>query len=86
MFSLFVKYILSYVKRTKGYQLSYIADRIGVHSSHLSMWIAEDRYPSQERLIKLTRALKCSVKDLYPDVIRRTYWNIKGESNGKIEH
>ena len=73
------------VVKGKGYQLSYIAKRIGVHSSHLSMWIAEDRYPSQSRLLKLARALKCSVRALYPNVVRRTYWNIKGEANGKIE-
>ena len=73
------------IVRERGYQLSYIAKRIGVHSSHLSMWIAEDRYPSQSRLLKLARALKCSVRALYPNVVRRTYWNIKGEANGKIE-
>ena len=65
----------------RGYQLGYIAKRIGVHNSHISMWISEDRFPSQDKLLKLSRALKCSIKDLYPNVVRRTYWNIRGENN-----
>ena len=69
------------IVKERGYQLGYIAKRIGVHNSHISMWISEDRYPSQEKLLKLARALKCSVKDLYPNVVRRTYWNIKGDKN-----
>jgi transcriptional regulator with XRE-family HTH domain len=69
------------IVKERGYQLGYIAKRIGVHNSHMSMWISEDRYPSQEKLLKLARALKCSVKDLYPNVVRRTYWNIKGDEN-----
>ena len=72
---------ISQIVKERGYQLGYIAKRIGVHNSHMSMWISEDRYPSQEKLLKLARALKCSVKDLYPNVVRRTYWNIKGDEN-----
>ena len=69
------------IVKERGYQLGYIAKRIGVHNSHLSMWISEDRFPSQDKLLKLSRALKCSIKDLYPNVVRRTYWNIRGENN-----
>ena len=69
------------IVRERGYQLGYIAKRIGVHNSHISMWISEDRFPSQDKLLKLSRALKCSIKDLYPNVVRRTYWNIRGENN-----
>ena len=72
------------VVKERGYQLGYIAKRIGVHNSHMSMWISEDRFPSQEKLLKLARALKCSVKDLYPNVVRRTYWNIKGDENERV--
>ena len=67
------------IVKDRGYQLGYIAKRIGVHNSHLSMWISEDRYPSQDKLLRLARCLKVSVKDLYPNVVRRTYWNIKGK-------
>ena len=73
------------IVKERGYQLGYIAKRIGVHNSHMSMWISEDRYPSQEKLLKLARALKCSVKDLYPNVVRRTYWNIKGDENERTK-
>ena len=73
------------IVKERGYQLGYIAKRIGVHNSHISMWISEDRYPSQDKLQKLSRALKCSIKDLYPNVVRRTYWNIKGDENGKTK-
>ena len=69
------------IVKERGYQLGYIAKRIGVHNSHISMWISEDRFPSQDKLLKLSRALKCSIKDLYPNVVRRTYWNIRGENN-----
>ena len=74
------------IVKERGYQLGYIAKRIGVHNSHISMWISEDRYPSQEKLLKLARALKCSVKDLYPNVVRRTYWNIRGENNERTRN
>ena len=73
------------IVKERGYQLGYIAKRIGVHNSHISMWISEDRYPSQDKLLKLSRALKCSIKDLYLNVVRRTYWNIKGDENGKTK-
>ena len=72
------------IVRERGYQLGYIAKRIGVHNSHISMWISEDRFPSQDKLLKLSRALKCSIKDLYPNVVRRTYWNIRGENNERV--
>ena len=72
------------IVKERGYQLGYIAKRIGVHNSHISMWISEDRFPSQDKLLKLSRALKCSIKDLYPNVVRRTYWNIRGERNERI--
>tara|TARA_R100001463_G_scaffold38005_2_gene81716 strand:+ start:2433 stop:2699 length:267 start_codon:yes stop_codon:yes gene_type:complete len=74
------------VVKDRGYRLSYIAKRIGVFNSHLSMWISEQRYPSQDKLIKLSRVLKCSIRDLYPNVVRRTYWNIKGKENGQIKY
>ena len=74
------------IVKERGYQLGYIAKRIGVHNSHISMWISEDRFPSQDKLLKLSRALKWSIKDLYPNVVRRTYWNIKGENNERTEN
>ena len=46
------------IVKEKGLQMSWIAEKINVHPSHLSMWIAEDRYPSQDRLVRLARLLK----------------------------
>ena len=74
------------IVKERGYQLSYLAKRSGVHNSHISMGISEDRYPSQDKLLKLSRALKCSIKDLYPNVVRRTYWNIRGENNERTRN
>ena len=37
--------------REKGLQMSWIAEKIKAHPSHLSMWISEERYPNQERLL-----------------------------------
>ena len=56
------------IVKEKGLQMSWIAEKINVHPSHLSMWIAEDRYPSQDRLVRLAKLLKVKVKDLYPNV------------------
>ena len=41
------------------------------------MWIKEERYPTQSQLLKMARILKTSVRDLYPNAKRRTYWEIK---------
>ena len=54
--------------REKGLQMSWIAEKIKAHPSHLSMWISEERYPSQERLLRLAKLLKVKIKDLYPNV------------------
>ena len=53
--------------RDRGLQISWVAEKIKAHPSHISMWISEDRYPSQERLLKMAKLLKVKVKDLYPD-------------------
>jgi len=63
----------------KGVKMNKIAEKLDAKSSHLSMWISEQRYPSQERLLKLARRLKVSVKDLYPNAVRRTFWDIKNK-------
>ena len=54
--------------KDKGLQMSWIAEKIKAHPSHLSMWISEERYPSQERLLRLAKLLKVKIKDLYPNV------------------
>jgi len=68
------------VIKDRGIRMDWIAKQIDAHPSHLSMWISEDRYPSQERLIKLARVLKVKVKDLYPNArTKYTYILKEGE-------
>ena len=68
------------VIKDRGIRMDWIAKQIDAHPSHLSMWISEDRYPSQERLVKLARVLKVKVKDLYPNVKKKyTYILKEGE-------
>ena len=51
-----------------GYRKNYIAEKIGVPPSHISMWISEDRKASPERVRKLCKILNCKVRDLFPKV------------------
>ena len=67
------------VIQEKGLKLGYIADRLSCFNTHISMWIKEERYPTQEQLLKMARILQVSVKSLYPEAVRRSYWRIKGE-------
>ena len=65
------------VIKDKGFRMEFIAEQINAHPSHLSMWISEERYPSQDRLKKLAKVLKVSVKDLYPDSYKRLIYVLK---------
>ena len=49
-----------------GYRKNYIAEKIGIPPSHISMWISEDRVPSKERVRMLCKILGCKTVDLYP--------------------
>ena len=51
-----------------GYRKNFIAEKIGVPSSHISMWISEDRKVSPDRVRKLCKILGCKAADLYPEV------------------
>ena len=65
--------------KDKGIRMDWIAKQIDARPSHLSMWISEDRYPSQERLVKLARVLKVRVKDLYPNVKKKYTYILREE-------
>ena len=45
------------VIQEKGLKLGYIADRLSCFNTHISMWIKEERYPTQEQLLKMARIL-----------------------------
>ena len=49
-----------------GYRKNYIAEKIGVPKSHISMWISEDRKPNPDRIRKLCKILNCKAGDLFP--------------------
>ena len=53
-----------------GYRKNYVAAKIGVHPSHISMWISGDRKPSKPRVRKLCKLLNCKVKDLFPEGVK----------------
>ena len=53
-----------------GYRKNYIAEKLGVHPSHISMWIAENRKPNKARIRAMCKLLNCKVKDLYPEGIK----------------
>ena len=50
-----------------GLRKNYIAEKIGVPPSHVSMWISESRNPSKPRIKMLCRILGCKPSDLYPE-------------------
>ena len=52
-----------------GLRKNYIAEKMNVPPSHISMWISEDRIPSKLRIRQLCKILKCKVKDLYQEGI-----------------
>ena len=49
-----------------GLRKNWIAKKIGVHPSHVSMWIAEERKPNKARIRAMCKILKCKVVDLFP--------------------
>ena len=53
-----------------GYRKNWIAGKIGVHPSHISMWISGDRKPSSERIRKMCKVLRCKVADLFPEGVK----------------
>ena len=49
-----------------GLRKNWIADKIGVHPSHISMWISGERTASKPRIRMLCKLLNCKVIDLFP--------------------
>ena len=49
-----------------GLRKNWIADKIGVHPSDISLWINEERKPSKPRIRPLCKVLGCKVTDLFP--------------------
>tara|TARA_A100001201_G_scaffold65190_3_gene61303 strand:- start:2336 stop:2560 length:225 start_codon:yes stop_codon:yes gene_type:complete len=58
------------VLREKGLRANHIAELVGISDTDLSNYIAERRKPNHERLIAMTKAIGCSITDLYPNAKR----------------
>ena len=54
----------------RGIRANHIAKQVGISDTDLSNYIAERRTPNHDRLIGLTKALSCSIRDLYPNAKR----------------
>ena len=50
-----------------GLRKNYIAEKMNIQPSHISMWISGSRKPSKERVRKLCKILGCKVKDIFPE-------------------
>lgn len=64
-----------------GYKSKWIAEQVGCFPSDISRYISGERIPNKERLKKLSKLLKCKMKDLYPDLNFYTSYRIKGACN-----
>ena len=53
-----------------GLKAKWIAEQIGCADTDISNYCSENRHPSHDRLIKLTKILSCTINDLYPNAKR----------------
>ena len=69
-----MNYIKEKIETTKykGQSLTHVkmADLVGCSTTDISNYIAMNRTPNHERLIKMTKILKCKITDLYPNAKR----------------
>ena len=49
------------------YKNTFLAQKLGVHSTELSQWIANRRRPRNEQIRNLAKLLGCKIKEIYPD-------------------
>ena len=70
------------VIQEKGLRGNWICERTGISTTDLSSHIVERRKPNHEKLIKLCRAMSCSIKDIYPNSKRIISYDLGlGDSN-----
>tara|TARA_Y100000034_G_C6525335_1_gene226180 strand:+ start:49 stop:276 length:228 start_codon:yes stop_codon:yes gene_type:complete len=50
-----------------GLKSKWIAEQIGCADTDISNWCSENRHPSHDRLIKLTKILGVTIQALYPN-------------------
>tara|TARA_R100001463_G_scaffold96853_1_gene151314 strand:- start:78 stop:308 length:231 start_codon:yes stop_codon:yes gene_type:complete len=72
---------MNYIKdkiKQNGFTGVHVAREVGCSTTDLSNYIAEVRRPNHSRLRKLTKVLKCTITDLYPNAKRIVYWDLFG--------
>ncbi len=60
--------------KEKGLRSKWVAEQLGVAESDLSNYKSENRKVPQDKIVKLARICGVSVKDLFPEVIRKTIY------------
>ena len=58
--------------KEKGLKGVWLAEQLGVKPSDISNWASGERKPNQERLVALAKLCGCTLKDLYPEIKRKT--------------
>ena len=49
-----------------GLRKGFIAKKMGISQSNISMWIDERRKPNKQRIKELSKILDCTKEDLFP--------------------
>lgn len=49
-----------------GLRKGFIAKKMGISQSNISMWIDERRKPNKQRIKELCKILDCTKEDLFP--------------------
>ena len=52
----------------KGLKQGWIADKVGVDDSVMSLWVNNKRQPNGIHLIKLAQTIKCNAEEIYNGV------------------
>ena len=60
--------------KEKGLRSKWVAEQLGVAESDLSNYKSENRKVPQDKIVKLARICGVSVKDLFPEVKRKTIY------------
>ena len=58
---------LKEIIQKSGYKQNFIAQKLWVHRTEISQWIADRRRPRNDQIRELSKLLRCKIKELYPD-------------------
>jgi len=59
-----------------GLRANHIAEQMGVSKTDISNYIAENRTPNHERLLRMCKVLGCTINDLYPNAKRQVTYDL----------